>query len=214
MTIETIVEGHGEVAALPVLLHRMLCKMEVWDVRVGRPIRYARGKLVQETSLRRGIELARRREDCGAVLVLIDGDDDCPAQLAPRLYEWTAAAAIPCEVVVAHREYEAWFLAAIESLRGLRGIREDAEPYPDPERPRGAKQKVTERMRDGRSYFAAADQPALSARFSLSDAYRRSRSFRKLTTAVGSLVRAMGREIAEWPPPAWTAPMEEEGRSV
>lgn len=214
MTIQPIVEGRGEVEALPVLLRRILHEMEMWEVRVGRPIRVSRGKLVQETSLRMGVEMARRREDCGAVLVLIDSDGDCPAQLGPRLSEWLAAAAVPGEVVVAHREYEAWFLAAIESLRGHHGIREDAEPYPDPERPRGAKQKMTERMRDGRSYLATADQSALSARFSLSDAYRRSRSFRKLTTAVGSLVRAMGGEIAEWPPPAWTAPTEEEGRSA
>lgn len=71
MTIQPIVEGRGEVEALPVLLRRILHEMEMWEVRVGRPIRVSRGKLVQETSLRMGVEMARRREDCGAVLVLI-----------------------------------------------------------------------------------------------------------------------------------------------
>lgn len=214
MTIQPIVEGHGEVRALPVLLRRILHEMEVWDVRVGGPIRYSRGQLVQETFLKSGVERARRLADGGAVLVLMDSDGECPAQLGPRLYEWAAAAAVPCEVVLAHREYEAWFLAAIESLRGHGGIREDAAPYPDPENPRGSKAKIVERMLDGRSYLAKADQAALSAKFSLSDAYRRSRSFRKFTTAVGSLVRAMGRDLAEWPPPAWTVHGEDGGSTA
>lgn len=214
MTIQPIVEGHGEVQALPVLLRRLLHEMEVWEVRVGRPMRYSRGQLVRETSLKTSVEFARRQADCAAVLVLLDSDGECPAELGPRLHEWAAAAAVPCEVVIAHREYEAWLLAAVESLRGHGGIREDAEPYPDPEHPRGAKAKIVERMLDGRSYLAKADQAALSAKFSLSDAYLRSRSFRKFTTAVGSLVRAMGREIAEWPPPAWTARVEDSGSTV
>ena len=211
MTIQPIVEGHGEVRALPVLLRRILHEMEVWEVGVGRPIRYSRGQLVQEPFLKMGVELAGRWKDCGAVLVLMDSDGECPAQLGPRLYRWAAATAVPCEVVLAHREYEAWFLAAVESLRGHGGLREDAEPYPDPENPRGAKAKIVERMRDGRTYLAKTDQAALSARFSLSDAYGRSRSFRKFVTAVGSLVQAMGQEIAEWPPPAWTARVEDRG---
>lgn len=214
MTIQPIVEGHGEVQALPVLLRRLLHEMEMWDVGVGQPIRRQRDELVTQASLERAVAVARRRDDCGSVLILIDGDDDCPAHLGPRLCEWAAATVVPCEVVLAHREYEAWFLAAIESLRGLRGIREDAQPSSDPETPRGAKEKIEDRMEDRRSYSETKDQPALSARFSLSDAYRRSRSFRKFTAAVGSLVRAMGREIAEWPPPAWTARVEDRGSIV
>lgn len=211
MTIQPIVEGHGEVRALPVLLRRILHEMEVWEVGVGPPIRYSRGQLVQEPFLKMVVEVAGRRKDCGAVLVLMDSDGECPAQLGLRLYQWAAATSVPCEVVLAHREYEAWFLAAVESLRGHGGIREDAEPYPDPENPRGAKAKIAERMRGGRTYLAKANQAALSAKFSLSDAYRRSRSFRKFTTAVGSLVRAMGRDLAEWPPTAWTARVEDSG---
>src|SRR2546426_7135782 len=46
---------------------------------------------------------------------------------------------VPCAVVLAHREYEAWFLASLESLRGRRGIRGDAEAHPDPEEPRDRK---------------------------------------------------------------------------
>ena len=106
-------------------------------------------------------------------------------------------------MVLAHREFEAWFLAAVESLRGHRGVRIDAEPHPNPEDPRGAKEQLELRLRVGASYMETADQPALSARFSLSAAYRRSRSFRKLATSFGTLVQSMGHDIDTWPPAAW-----------
>lgn len=139
--------------------------------------------------------------------MLFDADSDCPAQLGPTVHGWAVdvAGAVPCGVVLAHREYEAWFLAAIESLRGHRGVRLDAEPHPNPENPRGAKEQLELRLRTGASYLETADQPALSAKFSLSDAYRRSRSFRKLATSFGNLVQSMGHDIDSWPPASWIA---------
>ena len=38
MKIEPIVEGHGEVQAVPVLLHRLLDAAQVFDVDVDRTI--------------------------------------------------------------------------------------------------------------------------------------------------------------------------------
>ena len=147
-----------------------------------------------EDGVSQAVRLALLQPDCGAVLILFDGDDDCPADLGPTVQAWAAAVAAdtPCRVVLAHREYEAWFLAAIESLRGRRGVRNDAEPHPDPERPRGAKEQLEARMQPGASYLETTDQPAFSALLSLPDAYRRSRSFRKLADSFANLVRANG----------------------
>lgn len=211
MKIQSIVEGHGDVAALPVLLRRLvaeagaLAEAGVLAVGVGRPIRRPRHWLVREDGVRRAVRLALAQPDCGAVLVLLDGDADCPAELGPTVQEWaTAAGDVPCRVVLAHREYEAWFLAAIESLRGRRAVRSDADPHPDPEKPRGAKEQLEARMRPGAIYLETLDQPAFSALFSLPCAYRRSRSFRKLASSFANLVRGMGHEVGVWPPPAWT----------
>ena len=212
MKIQPIVEGHGDVAALPVLLRRLvaeagaLAEAGVLAVGVGRPIRRPRHWLVREDGVRRAVRLALAQPDCGAVLVLLDGDADCPAKLGPTVQEWATAAAgdVPCRVVLAHREYEAWFLAAIESLRGHRNVRSDADPHPDPEKPRGAKEQLEARMRPGTIYLETLDQPAFSALFSLPCAYRRSRSFRKLASSFANLVRGMGHEVGVWPPPAWT----------
>ncbi len=205
MLIQPIVEGHGEVAAFPVLLRRLVEEAQVWSVGIGRPIRRSRYQLVQKAEVELAVRLALLQPDCAAILILFDGDRDCPAELGPAVQAWAAAVAddVPCGVVIAHREYEAWFLAAIESLRGQRSVRDDAEPHPDPEDPRGAKEQLEARMHAGTSYLERTDQPAFSAMFSLSDAYRRSRSFRKLTRSFGLLVHAMGQETGAWPSAAW-----------
>lgn len=211
-SIQPIVEGHGEVAALPVLLRRFLELAQIWDVGVGRPIREQRSRLAQRPTLEQAVRLARIQDGCRAILIVLDADRDCPAELGPRLVEWAAGPAgdTPCEVVIAHREYEAWFLASLPSLRGVRGIRPDAEAYPNPEARRGAKEALEERMTPGAGYLERTDQPALSAAFSLAEAYRASRSFRKLIASVRSLIQGMGREFPEGPPDAWAAASERE----
>ena len=205
MKIQPIVEGHGEVSAFPILLRRFVDQAGVWSVGIGRPIRKSRNQLVRETELRRAVRLALIQPDCTSVLVLFDGDSDCPAELGPVVQEWAEAEAgdVPCEVVIAYKEYEAWFLASIESIQGYRRIRADAQPHPNPEQPRGAKGQLEARMEGGATYLETTDQPALSARFSLATAYRRSRSFRKLASSFGRLVQSMGQEVDEWPPTCW-----------
>lgn len=205
MKIQPIVEGYGEVKALPILLRRQVEEAEVWMVGIGRPSRRPRNQLVRESELKKAVRLALLQSECSGVLVLFDGDSDCPAELGPAVQEWAAAEAgdVPCEVVIAHREYEAWFLASIESIRGHRRIRADAQSHPVPEQPRGAKEQLEARMEVGATYLETTDQPALSASFSLMSAHRRSRSFRKLAGSFGRLVSSMGQEIGEWPPASW-----------
>lgn len=204
MNIQPVVEGHGEVRAVPVLLRRLIAEAQAWEVEVNRPIRRSRSQLIRRTELEKTMRLARLQPNCGGVLILFDGDRDCPADLGSRVQQWAAAVSggLPCEVVMPHREYEAWFLAAIESLRGRRCIKPDADPHPAPETPRGAKEQLEARMRGG-SYMETTDQPAFSARFSLTAAYRGCRSFRKLTKSFGVLLHEAGRDIENWPLVAW-----------
>ena len=133
---------------MPVLLRRFRDEAQAWRVNIGRPIRRSPGQLVQQAHLEQAVNLALRQPSCDAILIMFDGDTDCPAELGPRVHRWATVAAgdVPCEVVLPHREYEAWFLAAIESLRGARGVRADATPHPDPEAPRGAKEQLETRM--------------------------------------------------------------------
>ena len=208
MNIQPIVEGHGEVAAIPVLLRRLRDETQDFSLDVNAPIRRRRSELVRESELRRSIQLARLQPDLGAILILFDSDDDCPKTLVRDLQEWASSEAtpVPCLVVMAHREYEAWFLAAIESLRGVRGIRQDAVSHPEPESPRDAKGRLEERMLPNRSYSETADQAALTAKFDMPTAHRRCRSFRKLVKSFGTLANAMGVAVGDWPPRAWLEP--------
>ena len=205
MNIQPIVEGHGEVAAVPVLLRRLVAEAQAWRIVIAPPIRRPRNQLVQQRGLDIAVNLALHRR-CDAILIMFDGDDDCPAELGPIVHGWATAAArgVPCEIVLPHREYESWFLASVESLRGVRGVRVDAPLHPDPEAPRGAKENLEARMNSGTSYLERTDQPALSAKFSMAAAHVRSRSFRKLTKSFGDLLDAVGQTADAWPPVAWT----------
>ena len=113
------------------------------------------------------------------------------------------AADLPFAAALAHREYEAWLLAAIESLRGVGGVRADAELHPAPERPRDAKTALSRRMESHVRYLESQDQSALTAQFDLEQAFDGSRSFRKLVLAFGDLLSATGRDPTGWPA-AWT----------
>jgi hypothetical protein len=206
MVIQPIVEGYGDVEAVPILLRRLREMTQVFDIEVGKPIRQKRSALIQQDLLRRAVRLALLQAGVRAILILFDADDACPAHLAPVIQAWAQAEAgtIPAAVVIACREYEAWFLGSIESLRGFRGILPGAIPHPDPEFPRDAKGQLEERMQAGQSYSETTDQPAMTATFDMAAAYGRCRSFRRMIRAFGILVSDIGLPIQNWPPPAWT----------
>jgi hypothetical protein len=151
------------------------------------------------------VRLASLSQSCAAILVLFDADNDCPKDLAPTLENWAqeAAGGKPCAVVMANREYEAWFLASIEALRGTAAILPDATSHPDPEVPRDAKGELERRMSPAASYSPTVDQVRLTAHLDLGIAYRRCRSFRKLVHAFGKLAAGAGFAPAAWPPAAW-----------
>jgi Domain of unknown function (DUF4276) len=203
MNIQPIVEGHGEVSAFPVLLRRLRDLSQAFAMDVNAPIRRKRSELVKEDGLRRSVQLAVMQPMCGCIIVLFDSDDDCPKELAPQLQDWARREArnIPCRVIMATREYEAWFLASMESLRGSRGIRHDAVSHSGPETPRDAKSRLEGQMLTERSYSETADQAALSARFDMRPAYQNCRSFRHLVKAFGELALACGTKLENWPPP-------------
>ncbi len=208
MNIQPIVEAAGEVGSVPVLLRRLQESANAYSFGINPPIRKPQADFREQSRLELAIRLARKQEGCGAVLLLIDGDgkDDCPKTDGPRIQEWAAAAAapLPCAVVIAYREYEAWFLAAIESLRGTRGVLPDAVSHPEPEVPRGAKKHLQERIDPQRTYSERADQPAMTAVFDMAAAYRRCRSFRRFVKVFGELATALDEPIAApWPPNEW-----------
>ncbi len=130
VSIACIVEGHGEIRALPILIRSIMAAYDVTVEVKTETIRVTKSLLLRPGELERAAELAARRTGRkSGILVLIDGDEDCPATLAlslgTRLRQ--ARGDRPSAVVFA----KPGFLAAAESLRGQRGLSTDLVPPPD-----------------------------------------------------------------------------------
>ncbi|MBI3693370.1 MAG: DUF4276 family protein [Acidobacteria bacterium] len=180
--IACIIEGHGEREAVPIVVRRIAWRLDpALKVQVPACIRISRNKLVKAGELERAVELAARKAGSqGAVLVMLDSDDDCPAELGPELLRRATQARgnLPVAVVLPKREFESWFLAAAASLREHRGLAADIQPPSNPESIRGAKEWLSQRMGVDRQYIETLDQAPLAARFDL-DLARRADSFDK-----------------------------------
>lgn len=192
-TVLAIVEGRGEVSAVPELVRRIAGEVSPeLVVEVPRPIRVPRNKIVKEGELERAVMLASYKAGIdGCVLVLLDADRDCPAELAPQLLARAAAASPGRDIraVLAKTEYEAWFLAAAGSLAGRRGLDETLAPPDNPEAIQDAKGWLSARMPLGRRYRETLDQVALTATFDMAVARRLSPSFDKLWRDVSGLLQ-------------------------
>ena len=191
MKIASIVEGDGEVEAVPVLIRRIGSEVSpLAPPDVSKPIRVPRRRIVKKGELERYVSLAATRAgDGGRIVILLDANGDCPAEHAPVILQRARAARcdIPIEVVLAKREYEAWFVAAIDSIAGIRGIRPGVLSPQDPESIGGAKEWLQHRMRG--PYRPTADQAALTAKFDMALARERSPSFDKMWRAMIALLR-------------------------
>lgn len=190
-----VVEGKGEVLALPNLCSRVRDYLGAssWFVD-PEPIRQPRGCLVDEARpspkrpchaerAGRAVALALARPADG-VLVTCDADDDCPAVWGP-----SAQAVVTQRVrggaVMAVREYEGWLLHAFdEAQRRAAGIS-------DPDRVRGAKEKLKRLVP---RYKPTTHQLELTRSIDIPTLRRASDSFDKL-------VRSLA-EIFEVTPPA------------
>lgn len=193
VVIASIVEGHGEFNAVPMLIRRIGQSLPhpIYP-ETPNPIRVPRDRLLKEAELERAIELAANRVDSyGGVLVLLDADDDCPARRGPELLARarTARTDVPIAVVLAKREFEGWFLASAASLRAKRGLPADLAPPVDPESVRGAKEWLSKHLPHGQRYVETSDQVALTALFDL-DLARTADSFDKCYREVVRLLHA------------------------
>ncbi len=175
--------------AVPLLVRRIAATLG-YAVHIPRPIRVKRDRFLKPGELERAVELAARQAGTdGSILILLDADDACPAELAPRLLERAEQTRPDRRVftVLAKSEYESWFLAAAESIAGVRGVADSVMSPPDVETIRDAKGWLSARMPSGRSYRPTLDQAALSARLDL-NAARRAPSFDKMWRDLAKLL--------------------------
>jgi hypothetical protein len=187
-----VVEGHGDVAAVPVLCHRVLRKLlAVTDWYVDEnPIRLPRSQLVDEKQpspkrppsgqgIERALQLAARRGPRG-ILVVCDADDDCPAAWGPKVPAQPAeSAAIKVAAVMASREFESWLLWGFSKADRLR-VRA-ANPDRSPRDARSALRRLVG------GYSPGSDQADRAAGLDLARAWAGSDSFDKFVRSIAWL---------------------------
>ena len=200
-----IVEGHGEETAVPLLLDRWL-RFRRFERFFEVPERAVNakgsGNLKAAYNRRRhlGIEHyveAAVRGGADAILVILDADDECVAAnpaggLGPRLLSRARSVTphLPLGVVVANREYEAWFLASLTALRS-RGHFESGVRLASPlqaETPRDCKGLVEKLL--GVPYEERVHQTQLTGSISFTAPMaRRAPSFGKLMRDLERITR-------------------------
>jgi hypothetical protein len=89
LRIGCVVEGHGEVESIPVLIRRIAHEFDpALPVVIPRPVRVTKSKLLKSGELERATALAALNAGRGGgLLIVLDSDEDCPAQLGPELLE-------------------------------------------------------------------------------------------------------------------------------
>lgn len=193
--IASIVEGQGDVSSVQKLIWRIAAlETPGWLFQTPRSIWSPRSTLLRPGGLEHYVDLAAKHG--GGILILIDADKDCPRHLGAELLKraQVARSDLPLGIVLAKHEYEAWFLAAAESLRGLNDLPDGFSRPENPEGIRGAKEHMEKFMR--RKYRVKSDQPEFTKRFDLDQAHHYSRSFRKCYKEVKRLLQEVQGKAA------------------
>ena len=132
--IVCIVEGHGEVEAVPVLINRIAREQDTpLYPEALRPIRVSATAFLKENEMERTLRLAALKlGGSGAIFILLDCDDGCPARLGSELLARARASRPdhPIALVLA-RGLEQGLSEILWNpfLNGLNLVGEDAKNY-------------------------------------------------------------------------------------
>lgn len=186
--IAPIVEGHGEVEALPKLLFR-IARSQNASIRVNPPLRVKSGSFINDDDyFTKQVTLASAKaaQENGTVLILLDCEDSCPAELGPQLLQKAnnVRSDVNMLVALAYREFESWFLSAAASLSGSFGLPDNIQPPLNIDRIRDAKGWLSERM--DTNYDPLTHQTEFCQRFNLEQA-RTNSSFNRFYNRICSL---------------------------
>ena len=194
-SIVPIVEGQGEVFAVPELIRRVLFEqLCVYQFRVAKPKRLKRNRI--DADLPKTLQFAAQEPDAGAIIVFVDSDEDCARALSEHISQIARDRNIglPVATVCPTTEYEAWFMASIDSIRGqeigVRGAKiHEAAACPEYfETISGPKEWLSGLMPYNMRYKPTQDQAILTRMIDFELAGARSRSFRRLCHAVKEVV--------------------------
>ncbi|MBN1349976.1 DUF4276 family protein [candidate division KSB1 bacterium] len=194
--IVPLVEGPGDIAAVPNLLYKILHWKQLWTWQVARP-KQVRGLGALKKRLSDFLKYAEKDAEEGGILILCDLDDDCPKNAAYDLALQIEALALSCPVAIvfAHREYEAWFLASIARIAEQHNLFQSNIRFQgDVEEIRDPKGWLTKQMPVGRIYKETIHQDIFTSSLDLEETLRKSRSFRRLCHSIEGLVQMSAKD--------------------
>ena len=147
-----VVEGPGDVGALPILARRVLQEeLEIfdWTVDTHRRRDLTHQRANNWAHFRRYVEVAHT-ENCPIVWT-IDCDDDCAWNVAHEMVRIVEGMRPrqPFAVAFWVREYESLFLSDHETTRGILGLLEGVAAPLGPESIRGARSGSIDHCREG-----------------------------------------------------------------
>ncbi|RYF41197.1 MAG: DUF4276 family protein [Cytophagaceae bacterium] len=182
--VAAIVEGYGDFHSVPSLIAKIGVALGVPAI-APNPIRSGEWKKLRRPGdLEKSLDIAASRNP-DLILILLDLEDDCVVSELQshqkRITEWLSGRSIRIEFAFIVREYESIFLSAPSCLGEI-----DLAKLPhEPESERDAKGHI--KRVTGRRYKETQDQERLTKALDVSEAYRGSRSFRRLCKAVTGL---------------------------
>ena len=195
--IAPIVEGQTEAGCVERLLQRvwreLLCaplRLQVLPPSRGQRdalIKSAGTELprkVQEAQAKLSQALSRDTQGRGVLLLLLDAERDCPAELGPTLLTAarTARSDVDIVCVLAKSMLENWIVAGASTLTGVNGLPDSLPARDNPEDGSGANWLEKQlRLKNGaRKYKKTVDAEAFVRNMHLSDCRSHSPSFDKL----------------------------------
>lgn len=201
--IVPIVEGEGDVKAFPILLRKLIHeKFDRYDFEVMQPLNtHTKFNIVKQRGLEKFVQHAENKLECdktseyGGIVILLDADKDCPKKLAIGLAK-RISTKYPTVVVVANKDYEAWFLPFISTMAGqkISGRLLIKAGLSSIETTDGQKGKSWIEANDDLSspYNEPDDQPPLTELIDISNAaLKKMRSFKRLEDAIEELILAV-----------------------
>jgi len=190
--IQLIVEGDGDVLAVPVLVRRIFSAHGVFDASVANPVQ-GRGDLPKVRRRFSDFFQAAALEQHPVLCVLDFDCEDCVDVLAEEENFRRMAEAIlpgyPFQACFMVKEYETLFLSDPVTTRDvLPKVRAGYEFPQDPESVRDAKGALSAAQEKGWSYKPTVHQAKLSAQVDLGVLRENSPSYRRFEAAVLTLV--------------------------
>lgn len=177
--IGLVVEGPGDVRALPQLLRMWLNERNDFRDLLGKPVSCnGRSNALREYGVEGKVTTAVFRPGCVGVLVVLDDEGDAVGALGPDLLARVATLCNrPVIVALADSKYESWLVASAETLQ-LPSLRFTTSS--DPVALIGAALPY--------KYTKPVWQPRLTARMDLPRASTRSRSLARMLAKFDELV--------------------------